>query len=218
MIAHIPLNAHPNPKRVLVVGGGDGGVLREVTKHECVEKIDIVEIDDSVVRLAKQYLPDMAKGYNDPRITLHITDGFDFLRTKTAEYDVIISDTSDPEGPAEVLFQEEYFRLLDNALTEKGVISMMASENVWLKVTVLEKLRATCKNVFPTVEYAYTCVPTYTSGQLGLMICSKDAANDVTTPTRLWDREVEASINRYYNREIHRASFVIPTFARRYLA
>jgi spermidine synthase len=218
MITHVPLNAHPNPKKVLVVGGGDGGVLREITKHDCVEKIDIVEIDESVVRLAKVYLPDMAKGFNDPRVTLHITDGFEFLAQRTNEYDVIISDTSDPEGPAIQLFQEAYFRLLDNALTEKGVIAMQASENVWLKIGVLQQLKATCRRVFPRVEYTATCVPTYTSGQLGLMICSKDPQNDIRKPTRAWNEKKESTINRYYNQAIHTSSFVVPTFARKYVS
>jgi spermidine synthase len=217
MIAHIPLMCHHNPERVLVVGGGDGGVLREIIKHECVKQVDLVEIDESVIRLAKTYLHDMARGFDDPRVTVHITDGFEFLKGKLGSYDVIVSDTSDPEGPAEALFQERYFRLLYNALTDHGIISMQASENVWLKLEVLRDLKDRCRKVFPRVEYASTCVPTYTSGQLGLMICSKDPDNPIVTPLRVFPAHKELEVNRYYNSRIHCASFVVPTFARRYL-
>lgn len=218
MLAHVAMTSHPNPKRVLIVGGGDGGILREVCKHDCVEKAELVEIDDSVVKLSKQYLPHMAKGFDDPRVQLHITDGFRFLANKSNEYDVIISDTSDPEGPAEQLFQQEYFQLLNNALTDKGIVALQASENVWLKLPNLQKLRKTCKSVFPNVEYGATCVPTYTSGQLGLLFCAKSADTNIKEPQRsAWTPEVAKTINRYYNQDIHRACFVVPTFARRYL-
>lgn len=218
MLAHVAMTSHANPKRVLVVGGGDGGILREVCKHDCVETVELVEIDDNVVNLAKRFLPDMAKGFDDPRVQLHITDGFKFLANKVNEYDVIISDTSDPEGPAEQLFQEEYFKLLDAALTPKGIVALQASENVWLKLANLQKLKTTCKAVFPTVEYGSTCVPTYTSGQLGLMFCSKASDVNIKEPQRrAWPVDVANSINRYYNEDIHRACFVVPTFAQRYL-
>jgi spermidine synthase len=123
MIAHLALNSHPNPKKVLVIGGGDGGVLREVVKHDCVEDAILCDIDEAVPRLSKQYLPQMAAGLTHAKSTVHIGDGFKFLNDYKNAFDVIITDSSDPEGPAESLFQKSYFQLLHDALREGGVIS-----------------------------------------------------------------------------------------------
>jgi len=123
MITHLALNSHPNPKKVLVIGGGDGGVLREVVKHESVEEAILCDIDEAVIRLSKKYLPGMSVGFQHPNATTHVGDGFEFLKTHKNEFDVIITDSSDPEGPAETLFQKPYFELLNDALREGGVIT-----------------------------------------------------------------------------------------------
>ncbi|KAL3422955.1 spermidine synthase [Phlyctema vagabunda] len=123
MITHLAMNSHPNPKKVLVIGGGDGGVLREVIKHDCVEEAILCDIDEAVIRLSKKYLPGMAIGFQHPKVKVHVGDGFKFLDDYKNEFDVIITDSSDPEGPAESLFQKPYFELLFGALKEGGVIS-----------------------------------------------------------------------------------------------
>lgn len=123
MITHLAMNSHPNPKSVLVIGGGDGGVLREVVKHESVEKAILCDIDEAVIRVSKKYLPGMSIGYQHPAVDVHIGDGFKFLADRKNEFDVIITDSSDPEGPAESLFQKPYFELLYGALKEGGVIT-----------------------------------------------------------------------------------------------
>lgn len=123
MICHLAMNSHPDPKKVLVIGGGDGGVLREVVKHECVEEAILCDIDEAVIRLSKQYLPGMAAGFNHPKVKVHVGDGFKFLDDYKNTFDVIITDSSDPEGPAESLFQKSYFQLLDAALRPGGVIT-----------------------------------------------------------------------------------------------
>jgi len=123
MITHLAMNSHPNPKKVLVIGGGDGGVLREVIKHDCVEEAILCDIDEAVIRLSKKYLPGMAISYQHPKVKVHVGDGFKFLDDYKNEFDVIITDSSDPEGPAESLFQKPYFELLFGALKEGGVIT-----------------------------------------------------------------------------------------------
>lgn len=123
MITHLAMNSHPNPKSVLVIGGGDGGVLREVVKHETVEKAILCDIDEAVIRVSKKYLPGMSIGYQHPAVETFIGDGFKFLADRKNEFDVIITDSSDPEGPAESLFQKPYFELLYGALKEGGVIT-----------------------------------------------------------------------------------------------
>ncbi|EYE92342.1 spermidine synthase [Aspergillus ruber CBS 135680] len=216
MITHLAMNAHPNPKKVLVIGGGDGGVLREVVKHESVEEAILCDIDEAVVRVSKKYLPGMSIGFQHPNVGVHIGDGFEFLKNRQNEFDVIITDSSDPEGPAESLFQKPYFELLRDALRDGGVITTQA-ENQWLHLSLITDLRKACKEVFPVAEYAYTTIPTYPSGQIGFMVCCKDPERNVREPIRSWSREEEERLCRYYNSDIHRAAFVLPNFARKAL-
>ncbi|KAK0638186.1 Spermidine synthase [Lasiodiplodia hormozganensis] len=217
MITHLAMNSHPNPKKVLVIGGGDGGVLREVVKHDCVEEAILCDIDEAVIRLSKKYLPGMSVGFQHPAVQTIVGDGFKFLADRQNEFDVIITDSSDPEGPAESLFQKSYFELLNGALREGGVITTQGSENQWLHMPLIAKLMKDCKEVFPTVEYAYTTIPTYPSGQIGFMVCCKDATRDVKKPVRSWSTEEEEKLCKYYSKEIHEASFVLPNFARKAL-
>lgn len=213
MITHLAMNSHPCPKKVLVIGGGDGGVLRELVKHETVEEAVLCDIDEGVIRVSKKYLPSMAVGFQHPKVKVHIGDGFKFLEEYKNTFDVIVTDSSDPEGPAESLFQKPYFQLLKEALTDKGVITTQA-ENIWLHMNIIKKLKADCKQVFPVAEYAYTTIPTYPSGQIGFMVCTKNEGANLRKPLREWSKEDEAKLCRYYNKEIHEASFVLPNFAR----
>lgn len=215
MITHIPILSHPNPKSVLVIGGGDGGVIREVLKHPDIQEIILVEIDATVIELSKKYLPMMSSSFSDPRIQVKLCDGFKFLQETNKRFDVIITDSSDPDGPAAVFYEKNYFDLLNDCLTANGVVIMQASENVWLKIELLHRLKDLMQQVFPKVEYCYAMVPTYTSGQLGLMVCSKDKEMDLTTPLRTLDNEDE--LFRYYNSEMHKSSFVLPNWARKIL-
>ncbi|EGX44969.1 hypothetical protein AOL_s00173g70 [Orbilia oligospora ATCC 24927] len=217
MITHLAMNSHPEPKKVLVIGGGDGGVLREVIKHECVEEAILCDIDEAVIRVSKQYLPDMSASYKHPKVKTHIGDGFKFLADYKNTFDVIITDSSDPDGPAESLFQLPYFELLEGALREGGVITTQA-ENQWLHIDLIQRLKKDCGKTFPVAEYAYTTIPTYPSGQIGFMVCCKDANRDVTKPLRRWSEEEEDKLCRYYNAKIHEASFILPTFARKKLS
>jgi len=216
MITHLAMNSHPNPERVLVIGGGDGGVLREVVKHSSVKTAVLCDIDEAVIRLSKQYLPGMSSGFSASNATVHVGDGFEFLKTHKNEFDVIITDSSDPDGPAESLFQKPYFELLRDALRDGGVISTQA-ENQWLHIDFIKQLKDSCKTIFPVAEYAFTTIPTYPSGQIGFMVCCKDASRDVSKPVRSWSREEEEKLCRYYNKEVHEAAFVLPTFAKKAL-
>ncbi|RPD53872.1 saccharopine dehydrogenase [Lentinus tigrinus ALCF2SS1-7] len=207
MIAHIPLASHPNPKKVLVIGGGDGGVVREVLKHDTVEEVVLCDIDEAVIRVSKQFLPHMSSLLTDKRVTVFVGDGFKFLADNTSTYDVIITDSSDPVGPAASLFQKPYFELLRDALTPGGHISTQG-ECLWIHLDLITELLATTRSLFPVAEYAYTTIPTYPSGQIGFMVASKEAGRDLSTPVR------QVPNTRYYNAEVHKASFVLPEFGR----
>ncbi|TFK21590.1 spermidine synthase [Coprinopsis marcescibilis] len=207
MIAHLPLAAHPNPKKVLVIGGGDGGVVREALKHDTVEQVVLCDIDEAVVRVSKIYLPHMSELLADPRVTVYIGDGFKFLADNESTYDVIITDSSDPVGPAESLFQKPYFQLLHDALTPGGHISTQG-ECQWLHLDLINGLRKITSEIFATTEYAYTTIPTYPSGQIGHIVAAKAPGRDLKVAVR------EVPGCRYYNRAIHSASFVLPEFTR----
>lgn len=206
MISFLPLASHPNPVSVLVIGGGDGGVLREVLKHPSVKHAVLCDIDEAVPRVSKAFLPHMAAGFNDPRVTVHIGDGFKFLDDKKSEFDVIITDSSDPVGPAESLFQKPYFQLLKESLKPGGSISTQG-ESIWLHLPLITDLMTMTQGLFPVVEYAYTSIPTYPSGTIGFVVCSLDPTRDLKTPV------VKIENTRYYNETVHRAAYMLPTFA-----
>lgn len=213
MIAHLPLYAHPAPVDVLVIGGGDGGVLREVLKHPSVRRAVLVEIDAAVVEVSKRFLPALAAGFDDPRVEVVIADGAAYMADHTGAYDVIITDSSDPIGPAEVLFQPPFYSALAGSLRPGGV-ACCQGECMWLHLGLIRPLLAACRRVFPTVAYAYTAVPTYPSGQIGFVVCAKAADAAVVAPSRTPPPAVQAGL-RYYSPAMHRAAFVLPEFARR---
>lgn len=209
MISHLGLFSHVNPEKVLVIGGGDGGVLREVVKHPLVKEVTLCEIDKTVIELSKKYLPQMAEGFASSKVNINIGDGFEYLRNHLSEFDVIITDSSDPDGPAEAFFQEGYFKLLSDSLRDGGIIVSMASENIWLKLNKLRDLRLAALKSLPNVQVSLCMIPSYTSGQIALLVASKDARIDLTQA----NREVDLKL-KYYTKEIHSASYVLPAWAR----
>ncbi|RLN61069.1 hypothetical protein BBJ28_00007015 [Nothophytophthora sp. Chile5] len=219
MIAHLPLFAHAQPKRVLIVGGGDGGVLREVTKHACVEKVVMCEIDPMVCDVSKKYFGEtMATAFEDPRLTLIHADAAVYLRENTEEkFDVMIVDSSDPVGPAEVLYRAEFYQSMKDSLAPNGIVCTQG-ECLWLHLDLIVDVMSRCQSIFPTINYSYTTIPTYPSGQIGFIMCSLDESEGaLATPKRTPDAKMEQTL-RYYNAKIHEASFVLPNFAERKIA
>lgn len=161
----------------------------------------------AVIRVSKTYLPHMSELLESPKVTVFVGDGFKFLSDNKATYDVIITDSSDPVGPAEALFQKPYFQLLHDALAPGGHISTQA-ECLWLHLHLISQLRNMTSQIFPATEYAYTTIPTYPSGQIGFIVASKDATRNLKEPLR------KVAGTRYYNEDIHRSAFVLPEFAR----
>ena len=244
MIAHLPLLSHPEPKRVLIVGGGDGGVLREVARHACVETIDMCEIDAGVVEVSKRFFAEStATAYGDARLTLVHADAAAYLRTIVGGaddgadlsdpaiaaalarrqtpggwpgYDVIIVDSSDPVGPAETLFEPAFYDSMRAALAPGGAVCTQG-ECMWLHLPLISKVVSACRDLFPTVEYAYTCVPTYPSGQIGFIMCSLDESRHaLVKPVRAPVGPLQDQL-RYYSPDVHAAAFVLPPFAEREL-
>ena len=216
LITHLPIMSHPNPRNVLVIGGGDCGVLRELIKHvedSTVTSVTMVEIDEKVIQLSAKFLPNMALYHNHPKVNLIIDDGFKFLKESTEKFDVIITDSSDPEGPAEEFFQVSYFSLLLNTLAPKGIVIMQSSENIWLNIDYLAQLLDKARKVFANVAYSQCYMPSYTGGQLGLVVATNDEEKDLRIPLRSFDEEKEDKLFKYYSKAVHIASFVLPKWA-----
>eukprot|EP00775_Hariotina_reticulata_P002798 gene2798-3091_t len=208
MTTHVPLCAlQTAAKRALVVGGGDGGVLRELARHTSLEEIHIAEIDSGVIEVCKKYFPGMAVGFQDPRVTVHICDGCKFVQEAAeGSYDVIIVDCSDPVGPAQVLFQQPFFEALHRALRPGGIVCTQA-ESLWLHLELIQSLAAMCNKVFEggSVSYYYYYVPTYPSGMIGMMVCCKGCPLDPCEPRQpppgpLPEQNIPPL--RYYNSQV----------------
>ncbi|XP_053683675.1 spermidine synthase [Sabethes cyaneus] len=217
MIAFLPLCCHPNPKKVLIVGGGDGGVAREVVKHPMVDEVHQVEIDNRVVELSKTYLPFMACGFDSPKLKLTIGDGFEYMKQREGEFDVIITDSSDPIGPAESLFNESYFGLAKKALKPNGIICSQGG-SFWVDKTLVKDTLNHIRKHFPVTGYALASVPSYPSGQIGYFIASLNEDTKLNEPTKTFtDEEIDRMKLRYYTTEIHRSAFTLPRFAAKFL-
>lgn len=226
MLTHIPLSSlHDRPKSVLVIGGGDGGVLRELSRYGEIEELHIAEIDGMVPEVSKKYFPQMAVGFEDPRVQLHVCDGIKYVTdSKPSTYDAIIVDSSDPVGPAEVLFDKAFFVAMHRALKPGGVVCTQA-ESLWLHLDVIKALAGMCCEVFKggSVSYAFTTIPTYPSGQIGMMICCKADGSDTPRNPRIPRHSVPETTDglpplRYYTAEVHAAAFALPRFANQALS
>ncbi|XP_051137891.1 spermine synthase-like [Andrographis paniculata] len=222
MIAHLPLCSIKSPTNVLVVGGGDGGVLREIARHDSVKLIDICEIDQMVIDVSKRYFPDLATGFEDPRVHLHLGDAIEFLRqVPEGNYDAVIVDSSDPVGPAQELVERPFFDMIARALRPGGVLCNMA-ESMWLHTHLIQDMITICRDTFKgSVRYAWTSVPTYPSGVIGFVLCSTEGPPvDFLQPINPIENLEENSLEnkrqlKFYNSEVHRAALALPTFVKR---
>jgi spermidine synthase len=212
MISFLPLNSHPNPKRVLIIGGGDGGAAREVLKHPAVEEVHLCEIDQAVVDVCKEHFPSLAVSFDHPKMHLHVQDGIKFIEQYTDHFDVIITDSSDPKGPAEVLFRDEYYASLARALRSGGIVCSQA-ESFWFDLPLIGDLLNVARNHFKTVGYAYTLVPSYPSGQIGFLIACKDKQVKLSEPIHeLTEQQADQMQLKYYSAQMHRAAFSLPRY------
>jgi len=214
MMGHVPLFSHPNPEKICIIGGGDGGVLTEVCKHPSVKEIILCEIDVEVINASKKFFPKFRRGFEDPRVTVHYGDGAQFLKSHENSFDVVVTDSSDPIGPASSLFESEYYVTLKKSLRSGGITASQG-ECIWIHLEMIKQLSDCCKKIFNTVEYAYVAIPTYPSGQIGILLCTDNQTTKVPllTPEQKFTAEDALSL-KYYSPDIHRASFVLPPFAK----
>ncbi|MEO0422758.1 MAG: polyamine aminopropyltransferase [Pseudomonadota bacterium] len=213
MLTHVPILAHGKARSVLIVGGGDGGMLREVCRHGDVERIVQVEIDEKVIEMSKQWLPNHSAGaFDDPRFHLVIADGLDYVRTAEERFDVIISDSTDPIGPGEALFTQDFYSACKRCLNPGGVV---VTQN-GVAFFQLDEVRTTHERMTPVFAdhtFYSAAVPTYYGGIMTFAWGSDDPSLRQVDHDTLATRMAAAGLDtRYYTPDVHLGSFALPRY------
>ena len=211
MIVHVAMATNLNIKKVLVIGAGDGGTVRELSRYPSIEHIDMVEIDKMVVDVCKEFLPQTACKLDDPRVHLYFEDGLRYIRSKENEYDLIIVDSTDPFGPGEGLFTKEFYGNCFKALTEDGIL-VNQHENAYYTSFAQSMRRAHCRivNLFPICKVYQAHIPTYPSGHWLFGFASKKYDPVADLKADAWNQL--GIYTRYYNTDLHRGCFALPTY------
>lgn len=214
MIAHIPMMHHKNPKSVLVIGGGDGGTVREVLKHDTVEKVILCEIDGMVIDACKKYLPTIAGELDNPKVEVLVQDAIEYIKNKENEFDIVLIDSTDPMGPGEGLFTEEFYTNVKKSLKKGGIIAAQ-SESPVVNKEEIKKMYTLLKKVFPITSTYTSPIPTYPGGYWAWAFCSEEIE-----PLSYIDEERCEKITKtckIYNKEYHETRFALPNFLKEIL-
>ncbi len=217
MITHVPMAVHPSVKQVLVIGAGDGGVVRELTRYQSIEQIDMVEIDEQVVRVCKEYLPQTACSFEDERVHVFYEDGLKFIRKCENSYDLIIVDSTDPFGPGEGLFTKEFYGNCYHALKEDGIM-VNQHESPFYEDDAIAMQRAHKRIVesFRISRVYQAHIPTYPSGHWLFGFASKKYHPVADLHAKQWN---ELGLKtRYYNTNLHKGAFALPNYVEEMLA
>ncbi len=218
MIVHVPMFSHPDPKKVLIIGGGDGGAAEEVLKHPSVESVVMVDIDGKVIELAKKYLRKICRrAFEDNRLTLIVDDGVKYVNNTDERFDVIIVDSPDPIGPGKVLFTKKFYQSLYNILNKRGIISRQTG-STFFQGNELPQAYRIFKQVFPLNSVYVAAIPTYIGGFFSFVLSGKGIKSWPNLSV-LKRRFSKAGIKTdYYTPDVHKASFVLPPYIQRRLS
>ncbi|MEE4697455.1 polyamine aminopropyltransferase [Pseudomonas alliivorans] len=213
MLTHVPILAHGAAKRVLIIGGGDGGMLREVTKHSAVEHITMVEIDGTVVEMCKEFLPTHSNGaFEDSRLNLVIDDGMRFVATTEEKFDVIISDSTDPIGPGEVLFSENFYQACHRCLNEGGIL-VTQNGTPFMQLSGVQTTAGRMNGLFADWHFYQAAIPTYIGGAMTFAWGATDKAYRKLPLETLRQRFAGSGVvTRYYNPDVHIGAFALPQY------
>ena len=214
MIAHIPMMNHKCPKSVLVIGGGDGGTVREVLKHDTVERVVLCEIDGMVIDACKKYLPTISCGLDNPKVEILVQDAIEYIKDKKNEFDIVLIDSTDPMGPGEGLFTEEFYTNVKNSLKEGGIMAAQ-SESPFVNKQEIKKMYDLLKKVFPVCSTYTSNIPTYPGGYWAWAFCSENVE-----PLSYIDERRCSEITKtckIYNKDYHMARFALPNYLKELL-
>lgn len=216
MITHVAMATNPLIKKVLVIGAGDGGTIRELTKYPSIERIDMVEIDKMVVDVCKEYLPQTASKLDDPRVHIYYEDGLRFVRNKENEYDLIIVDSTDPFGPGEGLFTNEFYGNCYHALNEDGILVNQHESPFYAEdAASMKRAHQRIVKYFPVCDVYQFHIPTYPSGHWLFGFASKKFHPIQDLDADAWNAlELQT---KYYNTNIHVGAFALPTYVKEQL-
>ena len=206
MITHIPLFTHPNPKKVLVVGGGDGGTIREVLKHPYVEKAVLCEIDEEVIKASKEFLPTISCALDNPKCEIFIGDGIKYVHEHKNDFDIIIIDSTDPFVDAEGLFVGSFYNEIYEALTDEGIF-VAQTETPFYLPEIVKQVYNDATAIFPITKLFMAAIPTYPSGYWSFTIGSKKLDPAIPDLSNTIDIQT-----KYYTKALHKASFTLPKF------
>lgn len=211
MLTHLPLAVNNDIKRVLVIGGGDGGVVRELLKYDSIESIDLVEIDKKVVDVCKEYIPSVSCGLKNEKVNLYFEDGLRFIRNKENEYDLIVVDSTDPFGPGEGLFTKQFYGNCYKALTENGILVNQLESVFYSSYEIsMQKAYERVSSVFD-ISYLYMAnIPTYPSGSWLFGFSSKKLHPIKDLNEEGW--KAKNIKTKYYNLALHKGAFAIPNY------
>jgi len=212
MITHIPLLAHPRPERVLVIGGGDGGTIREVVRHPEVKEAVLCEIDGRVIEVCREHFPRRTAGLDDPRVRVVVADGIPYIEERPGYFDLILIDSTDPVGPALGLFRREFYAKVRQALRPGGIMVNQAETPFLHGGQVVREIAAEQRASFGHVAYYWACIHTYPNALWLFGFCS-DTPYDRTVFDRARAARIAAGC-RYFTPELQQASFALPGFVR----
>lgn len=211
MIAHIPMNSHKNPEQVLVIGGGDGGTIREVLKHPTVKRVVLCEIDGMVIDVCKKYLPTIACELDNPKVEMQVRDGIEYIKTQKNQFDIILIDSTDPMGPGTGLFTEEFYTNVKEALKVGGIM-VAQSESPFADQKEIKLMYPLLRKVFPIVRPYVGPMITYPAGYWSWAYCSVD--NEPLSYIAQDRVELIEKQAKLYNKEIHKSVFALPNFVK----
>lgn len=212
IMAHIPVGFHKSPKRVLIVGGGDGGSIRELAKHSQIEEIVLCEIDKDVVEVSKKFFPSVASNFADPRLSVEIADGVAYISRCKGAFDLVLVDSTDPVGPGEVLFTEKFYGLVADSLRPGGIM-VAQTESPWGDRELIKKIAGNIEAVFARVERTVAPIPTYPRGLWSFTFASDDpSAFSKFHHTRFADLWAGMS---YLSSDMLPSLFTVPAFFKR---
>ena len=214
MIVHVPMMHHKNPKTVLVIGGGDGGTVREVLKHDTVEKVVLCEIDGDVIEYSKQYLPTISCQLDNPKVEILVEDAIEYIKGKEKMFDIVLIDSTDPMGPGEGLFTDEFYTNVKKSLKNGGIMTAQ-SESPFVNKEEIRKMYTQLKRVFPIVSTYTSNMPTYPGGYWAWAFCS-----ETVEPLSYFDERRAKDITKtckIYNKDYHMARFALPNYLKELL-
>lgn len=215
MISHVPMISHPNPEKALVIGGGDGGTVREILKHPSIKEVVLCEVDGMVIDVSRKYFPSIAGMVDDPKVKITVQDGIKYIKEQNKNFDVILIDSTDPLGPGVGLFTEEFYTNVKTALRENGIMVAQTESPIACQKD-FKLINNLLKKVFRVVKPYFAPVPTYPGAYWSWTFCSENIIPSIKGD-KILINQIEKTA-KYYNTEIHNSAFAVPNFVKKLIS